>query len=153
MKAGIQVLGINELLGELEDIGERQTTNVMRSSTHALASSSAKEMKQSAPVLKEVVVVSKKGKKVRKKGVTKNAIKAQRRKPKNGKFISDVVITEGKKAKFDAWYWHFVEYGTLHNKPQNFVEPVKSKYRAKAPQNLKEEFQRRVVKKLQKAGK
>jgi len=152
MSAGIQITGINELIEQFRRIGEKETINVIRQSIHAQASKTAKEIKSAAPVLTEFDEVNKKGKSVRKKGVLKNAIGAKRRRSKNNRFVSDVQITEGKSAKYDAWYWHFVEYGTLKTQAVNFVEPPKMRAKATTETEIKAEFLRRIEKKLRDAS-
>lgn len=152
MSAGIQITGIDELIKEFQKISEKQAPSVVRQAIHAQASKTAKEIKAGAPVLTEFEETNKKGKSVRKKGVLKNAVGAKRRKSKNNKFVSDVQITEGKSAKYDAWYWHFVEYGTLKTDAVNFVEPPKQRAKATTEGTLKAEFIRRIEKKLKDAA-
>ena len=152
MKASVKITGVKETFNALS-LAEKQTNNVVRQSVHAAARFLAKDMKRDAPVLSEFEEVNKKGKTIRKKGVLKNAIKAIRRKPRDGQFISDAVITQGKNAKYDAWYWHFVAYGTIKSRAQDFVESNKAKARASYRAFLKSEFNDRVIKKLKRGVK
>lgn len=57
-------------------------------------------------------------------GTLRRAIKAKSERAKPGLFVATVYITKGLQAKDDAWYWLFVEFGTVNQAPQPFVTPA-----------------------------
>lgn len=152
MKVGLEVEGLEPLIEELNKAGDRFLPQVVRTAVHSQASQTAKEIKKAAPVLSEFDETNRKGKTVRKKGVLKNAVKAKRRRQKGSVFASDVQMSEGRNAKYDAWYWHFVEYGTVKVSGRNFVEPAKTRGRQQFEGRLKNEFNKRLIKKIQKVA-
>lgn len=142
-----KIEGVSQLMNALQDLGSDETRKLIRNSNHALASKAAKQIETRAPVHPVDVVKYGKGdkKKVTKSGTLKRAIKAKRRKPTdaNRKFQSNVVVTEGNKAKDDAYFWKWVEYGTVKMPAQPFINPVKRL----AAQSAEEDMKAAVIKK------
>lgn len=95
MKAKLE--GVKELEKFLEKLAPRAAENVMRNSVTDLARDGRKEMRKRAP---------------RDEGTLRKAIQAKRRRGKRGEARAVVYVTHGKGVKFDAYYWHFIEYGT-----------------------------------------
>lgn len=135
----MKVTGIEDLQQMLNERAPRVARNLMRATVQGIASSIAKDAKANAPVLT---------------GNLKSAIKAKRSgRSKPDKPISLVTATSGKDKKHDAFYWRFVEYGTIHVPAHPFVEPAKKRAEANMSRLLKEEFCKRLEKQLIKEAK
>jgi len=135
----LEITGIEEVNKILKEIAPKHAANIARSTVHAIASDIAKEAKSSAVT-----------------GDTKNlkkSIKAKRRKSPSYRPRSDVVVTHGSSAKNDAWYWHFVEFGTKKQPAQPFFLPVYNKYKASINTIYKKKFFVQLAKKLAREAK
>lgn len=108
---GIDIQGLEEVQDLLKDFAVREARTLNRQTIHAIATEIKDSAKEKAPV-----------------GETKTierALKAIRRKPRNpDKPFSDVRVTRGTNQKYDAWYWHFLEYGTVKQSAQPFIRPA-----------------------------
>ncbi|GAG20055.1 unnamed protein product, partial [marine sediment metagenome] len=105
----LQVIGVDEIAKVLSQFAPRVANNLAKSVIHGVASEITKKAKS----------------KVKDRtGNLKKAIKTKRRRGKPGKPVSDVIVTQGKSAKNDGFYWRFVEYGTQTGSPeQPFIRP------------------------------
>lgn len=106
MKGGIELEGLKDVEHLLGDFLPREIQNLDRAATHYVASRVAKFARSNAP---------------RDKGTLRRAIKAKRRRPRNpARPYSDVMVEHGKGAKNDAFYWRFIEFGTVDEPARPF---------------------------------
>lgn len=110
-----KIEGLDDISRILEDVGPRVARNLIRTTMHGIAGEVAKQAKENAP---------------EKEKILKKAIKVKRKKSHPDKPVSDVVVTRGRDAKYDAFYWRFVEYGsrgkTGHSAKSFFRKAAKS---------------------------
>jgi len=128
MSREVEMVGLDDVLDILDQLPERRSKNLLRSTLNGVASEAAKAMKQRAP---------------RQTGDLRKAIKPKRRRQKGNKFQSDVVITHGN-VKNDAFYWHFVEYGTPKVGETPFIRPVVDSVKPRLKEILNSQFAKKV---------
>jgi len=161
-RALLEIEGVHEIINSYGDLTKKPLQSLMRSAIHDIARGAANEAKKDAPVKSEITYFTPKGKEKTVKGNLKKAIVAKRRRPRllryGHEYRSDVVVTHGRKARFDAFYWFWVEYGfrnTLsgeHVEGQNFIEPAKKRARLNFATLLDQAVTKRIEKMFQKAG-
>ena len=135
MTKGVELIGVKDMQKLLDSFAPRIAKNLSRSVTHGVASEAAKKAKSLVP---------------KNTGNLKKSIKAKRRKVKNGIPTSDVIAESGKGAKYDGFYWRFVEYGTQGGMPATpFAQPAWQWVEA----NFKQIFNDQVIDKTAKAVK
>ena len=106
----IQIDGMEELTNILGNIAVRDARNLNRATIHTIATEIKKESRLRAP---------------RDTGTLRKGIVAVRRRPRNpDRPFSDVNVTGGHGAKHDAFYWRFVEYGTVKKSARPFIQPA-----------------------------
>jgi len=113
MSKNVEVIGIEEIEKVLDELLPKHARNLSRSFVHGLASEVAKESKKRVPT---------------DTGNLKKSIKAKRKRSKPETPVSEVIVTTGKNAKNDGFYWRFVEYGTGGPVPQSerpFLRPAR----------------------------
>ncbi|WP_425401258.1 HK97-gp10 family putative phage morphogenesis protein [Algiphilus sp.] len=93
----VQLQGVKGLERYLEQLAPRAAERVMRNGVTDLARDGRDEMRRRA---------------AKDEGILRKAINAKRRRGKRGEARAVVYVTHGKGVKFDAYYWHFIEYGT-----------------------------------------
>lgn len=104
----MQVIGAEDIKRTLEQIAPKHSRNLMRATVQGIASEISKESKKRAP---------------KDTGDLKKAIFAKRKKSPPDKPVSEVIVRHGSQAKYDAFYWRFVEYGTVKQSAQPFIKP------------------------------
>lgn len=129
----LQATGLEELTDMLKNVAPRSANNIMRNAVTDLARDVRDEMKQKAP--KDTGDLSK-------------AIKAKRNRGKKDVLESSVFITKGKNQRYDAYYWHFVEFGTTTNRAQPFIVPATESIRPQVPRLMREHFGERYEKEM-----
>ncbi len=133
--------GLPEIQQILEDAGPRHSYNLMRATVQSVASKIAKDAKTRAP----------KGD----SGDLKKSIKAKRIKSPRLNPQSGVYVEHGQGARYHAFYWKFVEYGTSGrngvgaNPEQPFLRPAAADARANYPDMIREEFGKKLEAALQ----
>lgn len=144
VQSGFKITGIKEIKDILENIVPKVAENLLRTTNFAIAS----EVKTQA------------AKNARNNGLptVAKALKAQRKNSPPDKPISVVVVEHGAGAKFDAWYWHFHEFGTAPRftagqptgriTEKGFIRKAKNNVSAKLDVIIKEKFQKQLVKKI-----
>lgn len=133
-KGGIEVIGLEDVEKVLTDIAPRHARNLMRSTVQGIASTTAKDARQRAPKVS---------------GTLRKAIKARRRKSPPDHPRSEVYVEHGKGAKNDAFYWRFVERGTLKgHKEQPFMRPALDQTNSRLVPMLREEFGKKLERAL-----
>ena len=133
MTRGLEVTGIDDITKVLEQLLPRHAANLSKAMIHGLASEVTKEAKKRAP---------------KKTGTLRRAIKAKRRRGKPGQPVSDVIVESGKTAKFDGFYWRFIEFGTGGPVPQPeqpFLRPAKDLIQANIPKIAQEQFVKKLA--------
>ena len=132
----ITIDGLDEIREQLKDVGVREGRNLMRATIRAIAVRIQKSAKQKAPV---------------DSGDMKASIKLRPRKSHPDAPVFEVWAGSSKGAKFDAFYWRFVEYGTSGKTAQPerpFIRPAVEEVRAALPGILRDEFGKKWEKAL-----
>lgn len=148
MTRGFQITGLDDVQKMLNDMAPREARNLMRATIHGVAGDVAKSAKT----------------KVRSKTV-KKALKTKRIKSHPDKPSSGVYVTRGKNAKHDAYFWHWIEYGTKNRvikktgvdvgaMPETpFVRPAVQEIRASFETIMVDQFGKKLEKKLAREAK
>jgi HK97 gp10 family phage protein len=127
---GMAIEGMEELVENLTGLLPREVKNLTRAAVHGVAGEVQKGMRQRAP---------------KDTGTLRKAIVTHRRRGTETQVASDVIITHGKGQKNDAWYWHFVEWGTqLGQVAQPFVNPTVEEMRPKFPEIMREQVGKKL---------
>ena len=129
---GMTLEGSREIMDALKKVAPKQARNIMRSTIHGVAGEIAKEMKRGAP---------------KDEGTLRKAIKTKRRRPKGDLYASDVLVTTGRDARHDAFYWRFIEYGTAGetgHPARPFARPVVERKRAELDEILERQFGKKL---------
>ncbi len=154
----VQVFGARDLTKALETLGKEV---VGKGARGPVAKATRKTI---VPVQRDAIAGAPEGK----KGVTsddpgrlKRNIKLRRIKDahqyglRNGE-IYEVYVRASRNKKPDdknnAWYWHFVEFGTSKQSPQQFLRPALDAHRSSFPADWTRNFMRdfdKVVKELE----
>lgn len=129
---GVEVVGDKEVMDILKSIAPRESRNLARATIHGVASRITKLAKQRVAV---------------DNGDLRKAIYTKRDKSPPDRPVSSVRFRE------HAFYWRFVEYGT--NKGNNldarpFLRPAKHQVLSNLNQILREEFQAKLTKRINK---
>ena len=139
VQSGISIDGLDELSQVLDQMAPKAARNLMRSTIHGVASEIAKDAKRKAP---------------KDEGTLRRAIKAKRRRPKHpDKPFSDVIVTTGRSARHDAFYWRFLEYGTTELPERPFFRPAIDGMRPEVPKIMKQQFGKKLEAMLKRAAK
>jgi HK97 gp10 family phage protein len=127
---GMAIEGLEEVSEMLVGLMPREVKNLSRSAVHGVAGEIAKNMKSRAP---------------KDTGTLRRAIKTKRNRGTPDQVSSDVIITHGKGQKNDAWYFHFVEWGTqLGQAAQPFIVPSIEEMRPKLPGIFREQVGKKL---------
>lgn len=124
-RISMELVGIEELERTLGDVAPRVAYNIMRNTVQDMARDVAKEMKRRAP---------------KDEGTLRKAIRAYRPRARPPLVHADVYITHGKGVKFDSFYWHIVEYGSVKTPGQPFIKPSVEDFRQRQPRIMREKF-------------
>lgn len=136
MKFQFGIEGLKNVDRVLKDVAPNHAKNLMRTTVHAYAGRIAK-------LAKSLVVTD--------TGNLKKAIKTKREKSHPLRPRSSVVVSRGKSAKNDGYYWRFVEYGTrgkngLPARP--FIMPAAKQMEARKKDIIEEEFLKKLKSKI-----
>lgn len=134
----LELQGAEELEKLLGDISTRSATNIMRNTLTDMARDVAKEMKRRAP---------------KDQGILRKAIKAKRDRARPGQVSASVYITHGKGEKYNAFYWHMIENGTVDKPAQPFIRPSVEDFRQRQPQIMRDQFGKRYEKEMARLAK
>jgi len=129
---GVEVVGDKEVMDILKSIAPRESRNLARATIHGVASRITKLAKQRVAV---------------DNGDLRKAIYTKRDKSPPDRPVSSVRFRD------HAFYWRFVEYGT--NKGNNldarpFLRSAKHQVLSNLNQILREEFQKKLTKRINK---
>jgi HK97 gp10 family phage protein len=153
---GLRVTGLSELLTTLRQTAPREALNLARSVVHSVAAEMGKEVRRKAPVGET--------------GKLKRSVAWKRNRPKPNRFSSRVVVgAKNPKDKTQAFYWKFIEFGTLRHagrrshrtltaqaranattrlQARPFVLPVKQDFANRMPQIMREQFMKKLQQRL-----
>lgn len=135
----IQIEGLEDLQKMFDTILIKEAQNLNRAVIHGIASTIAKSARQKAPL---------------DTGRLRKAIGAHRQKLKDpNKPISDVYVTRGKKAKHNAWYWKYLEYGTQTRAATPFIQPAIAEARTNYKEIYREQFAKKLAQKIKRDAK
>lgn len=134
----LEITGIKEFRKMASTLAPRQARNLARSTVHGVAGEIRKDMRKRAP---------------RDEGTLRKAIKAVRRRMQGNTAISDVRIEHGGGVKNDAWYWHFLEFGTQRQSAQPFIQPTVSEMEPRLPAIWADQFGKKLEKALAREAK
>lgn len=116
--SGMAIEGMEELVHNLNGVLPKEAANLARATVHSVAGEVRNNMRKKAP---------------KATGNLRKAIVTRRNRATPTQVSSDVIITYGKNAKNDAWYWHLVEWGTTKTPAKPFVTPSVEEMRPKIP--------------------
>lgn len=139
MAAEVKITGVKELVGNFDLMG-RDARNFARAATHKVAVTVTKRSKRNAP---------------RDRGRLKKAIRTKRRRERRGMFRSDTIILRGD-SRTDpkgAFYWHFLEFGTMRQKAQPFIGPALKETEPEAFKIYEAEIVKKSIKAAEKRAK
>lgn len=134
----VSIEGLDEVREMLRDVGIREGRNIMRATIRAVAAKISKSAKGKAPA---------------DTGTMKDSIKLRPRKSHPDNPVFEVWAGSKNGAKFDAFYWRFVEYGTKSMAERPFFRPAVDEIRGELPQILRDEFGKKWEKALAKKRK
>lgn len=129
----MKVIGIEEVDKILSDIAPRHANNLMKATIHGVAGEIRDNAKKEAP---------------KDEGTLKRAIKAKRRRGLPGKPLSEVRVEHGNDARHDAFYWRFLEYGTVNHEAVPFISPAIEAVRADMVNIIRAQFGKKLEKAL-----
>lgn len=132
---GAEVHGADALNKMLAELLPRETRNTLRRTITALAAELRDDVKASAPV---------------DTGTLRGAITSRRERGERDEVAAALWITNGSGARKDAWYWHFVEFGTMAQAASPFIVPAVERLRARMPRELGDELMRQIQKQFAK---
>lgn len=128
------IAGSEEIKALLQGMAQNEARNLLRATVHGVASDIAKDARKNAP---------------KRSGKLRKAIKAKRRKSHPDNPVSEVRVEHGKGTKNDAFYWHFEEFGTIHQTEQPYLRPAVERASADLPQRMRDQFWKRYEKLLE----
>lgn len=135
-RATLTIDGLDQVREQLKDVGVREGRNIMRATIRAIAAKIRKSAADKAPV---------------DTGAMKLSLKLRQRKSTPDAPVFEVWAGSKNGAKFDAFYWRFVEYGTSGKTAQPerpFIRPAVEEIRAQLPTILQSEFGKKWEKAL-----
>lgn len=127
---GIDVKGAEDMKALLQEIAPNEALKIARNTVHGVAGAVAEAIKEEAP---------------RKEGIMKKGIKTKRRRMRYGFIRSDVIAERGKGARYDAFYWRFLERGTSKIPARPFALRGLRRIESRLPEILREQFVRKFI--------
>lgn len=131
----ITIEGLDEYVKMATKLSPRGASAVAKSAVQAVASKARNIMRKKTP---------------KADGTLRKAIVSKRRRGTPTEAVSEVRITHGKGTKHDAWYWHFLEFGTVKQSPKPYIMPTVEEIRSQIPALFREEFGKKLEKRLEK---
>lgn len=135
----ILVEGLQEALNNM-GMSKRDVRNMSRSGTHAIAAKAVRRAKKYA---------------AKHTGRLRKAIKAKRRRAWPDLYRSDVTVYKGETRKDPkgAYYWHFVEHGTVKQDAQPYIGPAIKETDPEAIKIFKEKVVALAIKRMERRAK
>jgi len=144
VQSGFKITGIAEVKKILEDVIPKEAANLNRSTMFAIAT--------------EVKTLSALNARVDGLQTISKAVKAERKNSPPEQPISVVIVQHGAGAKYDAWFWHFHEFGTAPRftagqptgriTEKGFIRKAKNRVSANLEVIIKEKFQKVLTKRI-----
>lgn len=131
----LQIDGMEEVKRTLGEFLPREATNILRRTITKVAAGIRRDMRQAAP---------------KDEGVLRRAIISRRSRGTPNTVEAGVYITHGKGQKNDAWYWHFVEWGTVDTRAQPFIVPTVESWRPKISATFRNELRPQIEREIAK---
>lgn len=128
-----RIEGMEELNKQLKQFLPRVAINIARRTTHRISAAIRDELRKAAPKVT---------------GTLQKAITNKRERGNPNQVESAVYITHGKSARYDAWYWRFVEYGTTKLSAKPFIGPVVERWRPIYRKELEAELRKQIAREL-----
>lgn len=134
----MKIEGLRELGMALKEFDSRVQKRIARSATAAGARVIAKEARQRVPV---------------DSGTVKKNIRTANLKPKQpGIQETAVGVRVNGKTKDSAYYWRYIEMGTIHMAPKPFLRPAFEAKKLEAADKIKEQLGKRLEAEAKKVG-
>ena len=131
----VQITGLKELRAMSEKVAPKVAMRLARNSVHKTAGQVRNAMRKRAP---------------RDDGTLRKAIHTKRRRGTPDTVVSDVRIAHGNTVKRDAWYWHFIEFGTVKTAAKPFIRPTVDEFEQQIPGIFRDEFGKQLERQLAK---
>lgn len=128
----------SDLIKALKQFPRNVNRNIMVGATRASANTIRDESRRRVPK--------------RSRNLEKS-IQAIQRKAKEGQITFTVTPAKGVRQKYDGWYAHFIEFGTVKQSAKPFMRPAFESSADKALQVSKEYIANRIPKEVEKAKK
>ena len=129
----VTIRGLEDVETVLNNIAPRHARNLMRATVLAVASKARNEARKGAPV----------GRSKR----LRRAIRSKRKNSTPDQPRAEVYV------RSDAFYWRFLEYGTIKLSPRPFMLPAKERTEADKVRIVTEEFGKKLERALARAAK
>lgn len=146
----VHIEGLRELTRALKELPDRVAKNGLRSAVYAGARVIQTEARQRAPVAEKPTRPNQP-----KPGTLRRAIIMKHLREQSGRHRQVFAITvrrgkkyrnQGKKKNLsqDAWYWHFIEFGTIKMAARPFLRPALESKRLAAVAAIKDKLADRI---------
>lgn len=137
-KFTFQLVGLEELKNDLTEVAPRVAVNILRGLMYDIG-------KKLRDALRSSVAVN--------TGKLRRSISLKRSRMKGNEIGAEVYTKQGKGVTNDGWYWHFVEYGTVHSPAQPFIRPAIESLERMTKEEMSELFTARFVKTVEREAK
>lgn len=127
----MQLIGVEDLKKVLEDFAPKHANNLMRTTIHGVAGEIQKEAKSR---VKE------------RTGNLRRSLKTRRRRGKPSQPASEVYADQRANARYNGFYWRFVEFGTQTSPEQPFMRPARQNVFTNLPAILQKQFKDKLIK-------
>lgn len=134
----LHIEGMQQLQETLGKVAPREGKRILNRTVTRIAAEMRKDARSRAP---------------RRDGTLRKAIKSKRDRGSRDRVEASLRVTHGKNAKYDAFYWHFVEFGTAKQSPAPFITPAMENARARLKSNFHRHFFEQFQKEMQKRAK
>lgn len=125
--------GLDFVRSQLRDFLPREANAILRRTVTKIAATVRTSMRERAPVAR---------------GVLRKAITSRRERGNRDEAVAAVYISKGKGARHDAYYWHWVEFGTVDQPPRPFITPAVEAARASLTETFRNEFGRQLERQM-----
>ena len=133
----VDIEGDREIKRALTELAPREARNVLRRTTLAATRKLRDDARRRAP---------------KDQGVLRRAIRAKRDRGRPGSIEASVIITHGGDARFDAFYWRFLEYGTQKQSARPFMQPTFEAGKRETFRHFRNEFFPQFKREIEKRG-
>lgn len=150
LNKSVRIEGLRELTRALNELPDRVAKNGLRAAVYAAARVIRTEARQRAPVAERPMRPNQP-----KPGTLRRAIIMKHLREQSGRHRQTFAITvrrgkkyrnQGKKKNLsqDAWYWHFIEFGTTKMAARPFLRPALESKRLQAVSAIKNKLLERI---------